>query len=44
MSASVVFIGGISGVFIGMTIIYFSIKVTYILVNLLSSRKKVNLK
>jgi hypothetical protein len=40
MSASVVFIGGISGVFLGMTIIYLSIKVTYILVNLHPLKKK----
>ncbi len=40
MSASVVFIGGISGVFIGMTVIYLSIKVIQVVVSRLPEKPK----
>lgn len=40
MSASVVFIGGISGVFIGMTVIYLSIKAIEMVVSRLPEKPK----
>jgi len=40
MSANVVFIGGISGVFFGITVIYLSIKAVHMIVTRLPQKKE----
>jgi hypothetical protein len=44
MSATIVFIGGISGVFIGMTVIYLSIKAIALIATRLPQKKKEGVK
>ena len=43
MSVGVVFIGGIGGVFFGMTLIYLSIKITAMITDRLAGKGKENL-